>query len=675
MKPTTKHNSLVAALFVAAATAIILALPREKTLYLDFAEGKPWRYEQLNTAFDFPVEKSAAMLERERAEVLAIQKPYYVKDAWGIAAVDSFKVHYRNELHMLMSASLKEKVYDRLQQIYDTGIVGSADLERLAEDSVGVIMLVNHTVAVPTMVSSLYSVQQAYESLMAIDTTRWGRYVLQSCNLNDYIRPNLTYDEAKSVAVREEALGKISPYSIVIQAGQKIIGPGEMVDEEHFQILDSYRKQLAKRIDERGVQMTLVGQVLLILVLLGLFVVYLVSCRREYLQEWNKLLFLVTQLVLFPLVALWTMDGQEMLMIIPFAMAPVVVNLFLDSRTALMVHLTIVLITSIMVPEEPYAFVLLHFTGGVAAIYALRELTDRSGIFRIALVVTLCYCIVWLGYELIVNNSFASFDRRMFVYFLFNGILLLFTYPLALLYEKLYGFTSDVTLVELSNINNKLLLTLSENAPGTFQHSMQVSNLAAAAANRIGARSLLVRTGALYHDIGKMENPVFFTENQGGTNPHACLPYERSAGIIIGHVANGLRLAEKHHLPEAIKTFIATHHGKSKAKYFYVSYKNEHPEEAVDESLFTYPGPEPNTKETAILMMADAVEAASRSLPEYTDEAISALVERVIDGQVAEGHFNNCPITFKDINDIKSVFKEKLRTIHHTRISYPEIKQ
>ena len=266
-------------------------------------------------------------------------------------------------------------------------------------------------------------------------------------------------------------------------------------------------------------------------------------------------------------------------------------------------------------------------------------------------------------------------NRHIFAHFLLNGILLLFTYPLMLLYEKLFGFTSDVTLMELSNFNIKLLRQLSENAPGTFQHSIQVSNLAAAAANKVGGSSLLVRTGAMYHDIGKLENPIFFTENQGSTNPHACLPYEKSASIIINHVHDGLRLADKHHLPKAIKDFIRTHHGLSQAKYFYISYKNEHPGEEIDESMFTYPGPNPHSIETAILMMADAVEAASRSLPEYTEENIANLVDRIIDGQVTEGYFKQCPITFKDINDIKNVFKEKLRTIYHTRITYPELKK
>lgn len=420
--------------------------------------------------------------------------------------------------------------------------------------------------------------------------------------------------------------------------------------------------------------MTFIGQVLLVIVFIVAYVLYLFNYRRSYLTQRNKLLFLVTQLVLFPVVTSWILNVSDDLMIVPLVMAPVMINIFLDARTAYITHTTIVLLISLIVPE-PFVFVLLQLMAGIAAIYSLTELTERIQIFRVALIVAVCYCLVFFGYELITKTAFALFNRRMYIQFLLNGVLLLFTYPLMLLYEKLFRFTSDVTLMELSNFNIKLLRQLSENAPGTFQHSIQVSNLAAAAANKVGASSLLVRTGAMYHDIGKLENPIFFTENQGNTNPHACLPYEQSAKIIINHVTDGLRLAEKHNLPAAIKDFIATHHGLSKAKYFYISYQNEHPGEKIDESLFTYPGPDPHSMETAILMMADSVEAASRSLSEYTEENIANVVDRVIDSQIAEGRFRNCPITFKDITDIKIVFKEKLRTVHHARISYPELKK
>ena len=675
MKTNTQQKIFITAVFTAVVIVICLLLPREKTVNLEFAEGKPWRYEQLTAPFDFAITKSEATLQRERAKVLASQRPYYTKDAKvGEAAIDSFTTFYGNELHHIASKMLKKKILTQLQNIYNTGIIGSNDLERLQEDSINTIMLIEQTWARPANAQDLYTVQQAYESLMAIDTTLLGRYVLRQSNLNDYITPNIRYDVAKSEAARRDAIEAIAPNSGVILTGQKIIGTGEMVDETLYQVLVSYRNELNKRIDERGLQMTFIGQVLLVILLVGAFLAYLMSYRRSYFYERNKLLFLATQLTLFPCIASWIMTNGNGLMIIPFAMAPVMIKIFLDARTAFMTHLVIILITSLVVPD-PFMFVLLQLTVGLAAIYSINELTERSQIFRVALVAILCYSLVFFGYELVTKSALVMFNKRIYVHFLLNGALLLFTYPLMLLYEKLFRFTSDVTLMELSNFNIKLLRQLSENAPGTFQHSIQVSNLAAAAANKVGASSLLVRTGAMYHDIGKLENPSFFTENQGGTNPHACLPYEKSAGIIINHVHDGLRLADKFHLPEVIKDFIRTHHGLSKAKYFYISYMNEHPGEEVDEAMFTYPGPNPNSMETAILMMADAVEAASRSLPEYTEESIANLVGRIIDGQVAEGYFKECPITFKDITDIKNVFKEKLRTIYHTRITYPTLKK
>lgn len=675
MKATTKQHLFIAAVFVVVIVTICLLFPREKAINIEFSMGKPWRYEQLTAPFDFVITKSESALQRESAEVLASQRPYYVKESQiGRSVIDSFTTFHENELRHIVTPTLKTNIISQLQDIYNTGIIGSNDLERLHGDSISTIMLVEQNRAYPFIVSELYTVQQAYEALMNVDTTLLGRYALRHSNLNDYITPNIHYDASKSETARREALATISPNSGVILTGQKIIGTGEMIDEELHQVLTSYQNELNKRLDEQGIQMTFIGQTLLVILFMGAFLMYLINYRRTYLYERNKLLFLATQLMIFPCMASWIMTQGNGLMIIPFAMAPVMINIFLDARTAFITHLIIVLTTSLVVPD-PFIFTLLQLTAGIAAIYSLTELTERSQIFRVAVVATLCYCLVFFGYELITKSALIMLNRHIFAHFLLNGILLLFTYPLMLLYEKLFGFTSDVTLMELSNFNIKLLRQLSENAPGTFQHSIQVSNLAAAAANKVGGSSLLVRTGAMYHDIGKLENPIFFTENQGSTNPHACLPYEKSASIIINHVYDGLRLADKHHLPKAIKDFILTHHGLSKAKYFYISYKNEHPGEEIDESMFTYPGPNPHSIETAILMMADAVEAASRSLPEYTEENIANLVDRIIDGQVAEGYFKQCPITFKDINDIKNVFKDKLRTIYHTRITYPELKK
>jgi putative nucleotidyltransferase with HDIG domain len=344
----------------------------------------------------------------------------------------------------------------------------------------------------------------------------------------------------------------------------------------------------------------------------------------------------------------------------------------MDSRTAFMFHCGMVLIISMMLTNN-YEFIIVQLVAGMVAIQTLRELSQRSQIVRTAFILFLVYVIFYTGYSLHHEND-IKMDTWMYVCFTVNCVLLLFTYPLLWMLEKMFGFTSDVKLVELSNVHNPLLQRMTEVAPGTFQHSMQVANLAGEVANTLGAKSQLVRTAALYHDIGKLDAPVFFTENQNGVNPHDNLSYVKSAQIIIGHVRKGLELAEKYELPEVIRQFIATHHGTSKAKYFYVKYKNENPLLEVDDKFFTYPGPNPSTMEQAILMMCDAVEPASRSLPEYTEESIAALVNKIIDSQISEGYFARCPITFEDIDRAKQVLKQKLMTIYHTRISYPELK-
>ena len=349
--------------------------------------------------------------------------------------------------------------------------------------------------------------------------------------------------------------------------------------------------------------------------------------------------------------------------ILPYAMLPIIIRVFLDSRTAFMAHVTTILICSICL-RYPHEFILLQLAAGMVAIYSLRELSQRSQLFRTAFIILLTYSLVYFAYELATESDLNKLNWGMYIYFCINITLILFTYPLLFMLENTFGFTSDVTLVELSNINNPLLRQMSETVPGTFQHSMQVANLAAEVANHIGAKSQLVRTAALYHDIGKMEHPAFFTENQsGGINPHKRLKYEQSAKVVINHVIDGLKLAEKHNLPKVIKDFICTHHGKGVTKYFYISWKNEHPNEEIEEALFTYPGPNPFTKEHAILMMADAVEAASRSLPEYTEESISNLVDKIIDTQVSDECLKECPIIFLHIATAKAVFKEKLKII------------
>ena len=563
-----------------------------------------------------------------------------------------------------------------LKALYEDGIIAGNDLKRMEEDSIIAIRLVDKNVATSRFIDQLYTVKEAYEYLLNADTTHYKKKILQQCNLNDYITPNLVYDEEKSEAAQKDLLSNISWANGFVLNGQKIIDRGEIVDEQTYNILESLRKEWEKRSDSvQEKRLTLAGQILYVGIFLFCFMAYLELFRADYYERKGTLTLLFALIVFFPVLSSIIVEQNlSSIYVVPFAMIPIIVRVFLDSRTAFMAHVTIILLCSITL-RFPHEFILLQVVAGMVAIYSLRELSQRSQLLRTALVVFISYALLYFAFELIHEDDLTKLNTRMYIYFMINGILLLFAYPLLFLLEKTFGFTSDVTLVELSNINNSLLREMSEVAPGTFQHSLQMANLAAAAANKIGGKSQLVRTGALYHDIGKMVNPAFFTENQSGVNPHKSLSYEQSAQVIISHITDGLKLAEKHNLPKVIKDFISTHHGRGLTKYFYISYKNEHPDEEVDQEKFRYPGPNPFTKEQAVLMMADSVEAASRSLPEYTEESISTLVDKIIDTQVSEGYFKECPITFKDIATVKALFKEKLKTMYHTRISYPELKK
>jgi cyclic-di-AMP phosphodiesterase PgpH len=587
-----------------------------------------------------------------------------------------FRIEDTDSNRFVPGADYVRYIERTLKALYEDGIIAGNDLKRMEEDSIIAIRLVDKNVATSRFIDQLYTVKEAYEYLLNADTTHYKKKILQQCNLNDYITPNLVYDEEKSEAAQKDLLSNISWANGFVLNGQKIIDRGEIVDEQTYNILESLRKEWEKRSDSvQEKRLTLAGQILYVGIFLFCFMAYLELFRADYYERKGTLTLLFALIVFFPVLSsIMVEQNLSSIYVVPFAMIPIIVRVFLDSRTAFMAHVTIILLCSITL-RFPHEFILLQVVAGMVAIYSLRELSQRSQLLRTALVVFISYALLYFAFELIHEDDLTKLNTRMYIYFMINGILLLFAYPLLFLLEKIFGFTSDVTLVELSNINNSLLREMSEVAPGTFQHSLQMANLAAAAANKIGGKSQLVRTGALYHDIGKMVNPAFFTENQSGVNPHKSLSYEQSAQVIISHITDGLKLAEKHNLPKVIKDFISTHHGRGLTKYFYISYKNEHPDEEVDQEKFRYPGPNPFTKEQAVLMMADSVEAASRSLPEYTEESISTLVDKIIDTQVSEGYFKECPITFKDIATVKALFKKKLKTMYHTRISYPELRK
>lgn len=667
-----------ALIFVCSVAVITYFLPRDSKFNYQFDIDKPWKYGQLMATFDFPIYKSDEVVKREQDSLFSRFQPYYSLDK---QVEKDVLTHLRNDYPQRLRAVLPSADYLRhlerkLTEVYRVGILPTETLSRLRTDSIAAIRIVHDKMAVQRPLTELYSVKEAYHYLLYADTVHYSPYILKQCALNEYLYPNLIYDEQRTATARDELLGSYSWANGLVLSGQKIIDRGEIVTPHTYNILQSLRRESIQRSETFGQKrLILGGQLLYVCLFVLCFMLYLDIFRPHYFRRRRSLLLLFAIIIAFS-VATSVMVSNNVLnvYILPYAMLPIILRVFLDSRTAFMAMVVTVLLCSICL-RYPHEFILLQTLAGMVAIFSLRELSQRSQLIHTAALVIVAYALLYFAFELITENDLSKLNVRMYTYFVINGILLLFTYPLLFLLEKAFGFTSNVTLVELSNINTPLLRRMSETVPGTFQHSMQMANLAAEAANRIGANSQLVRTGALYHDIGKMENPAFFTENQSGVNPHKNLSYEQSAQVVISHVTDGLRLAEKHNLPQVIRDFITTHHGLGKTKYFYISWKNEHPGQEPDESLFTYPGPNPFTQEQAILMMADSVEAASRSLPEYTEESIGSLVEKIIDAQVSEGYFRNCPITFQDIATIKTVFKEKLKTIYHTRISYPELKK
>ena len=665
-------------IFIVTVSIISYFMPKEGKFNYDFELDTPWKYGLLQASFDFPIHKSEQQIQKEQDSLLVFYQPYFDVDKnVEKNMVQKLREDYNQHLkHSLPSSDYIRHIERTLKHIYDKGVLSVQDAQLLSEDSILNILLVDKNVATSQPIDRLLTVKGAYEYLLNADTLHYNKRILQSCNLDNYLTSNINYDLEKSEASLQDLLSTVSPAKGMVQNGQKIVDRGEIIDEHTYDILNSLRQAWEKRSDSvQEIHLTFMGQTLLVSVLVLCFMIFLELFRKEYYQRKRSVLLLFALIVFFPVIlSIMVEQNLSNVYVVPLAMIPIIIGIFLDSRTAFMAHVTIILICSIFL-RYPHQFIILQIAAGMTAIYSLRELSQRSQLLRTALIVVITYAILYFAFELIQEDDLTKLNTRMYIYFAINGILLLFVYPLLFILEKTFGFTSNVTLVELSNINTKLLREMSEIVPGTFQHSLQMANLAAEAANKIGANSQLVRTGALYHDIGKMVNPAFFTENQTNVNPHKSLSYEQSAQVIISHIADGIKLAEKHQLPKVIKDFIRTHHGKGVAKYFYISYKNEHPDEEIDLEKFSYPGPNPSTKEQAILMMADAVEAASRSLSEYTEESIGTLIEKIIDGQVSEGYFKECPITFKDIAMVKALFKEKLKTVYHTRITYPELKK
>lgn len=655
---------------------IVWFLPRNSGPQFRYDVGKPWMYGSFITKFDFPIYKTDEAIKAERDSLADEFEPYYAYAAdVEKEKIDEFMSDFKNGIPGL-SYDYVRIIADRLHRIYQAGIMAAPEYSEINKDSTNMVRIISGKQASSLMINCIYSTIGAYEQLLNDEKLAPQRAVLQKCNLNNYITPNLIYDKERSETEMNDLMAGIPLASGMVLSGQKIIDRGEIVDDYAFRVLNSFEKEMQRRsANSSEITSTILGQTLFVAILIILFTLYLVLYRKEYFQKPRNTTMLYVLITLFPiLVSLMMKHAFLSVYILPFALVPIFVRVFMDARTAFISLVTMVLLCAAAVKYQ-YEFIIIQITSGLVAIYSLGELSQRAQLFRTAVLVTLTSAAVYLALQLMQDNSIFTMDHSIYIYFIMNGVLLLFAYPLMYLIEKAFGFISNVTLIELSNTSKDPLRKLSETAPGTFQHSIMVSNLAAQIANKIGANTQLVRTGALYHDIGKMEDPAYFTENQVGVNPLEKLPRPEAAQMAINHVTEGLKLGEKYDLPRIITDFIMTHHGEGKTKYFYISYKNEHPDEPVDDTLFAYPGPNPFTREQAILMMADSVEAASRSLPEYTEESISNLVNKIIDTQVEEGYFTDCPITFRDISTTKQVLINRLKSIYHTRISYPELKK
>ena len=673
------RNLSIRAAFVLLTTLLIVwFLPRNEGRKFDYEVGEPWHYGTIIAKYDFPVYKTEEALAQERDSLLRQFQPYYdynsIIEAEEIAKL---RQDLRNN-NVSLPAGFEEHIIDRLHRFYQSGIMETPTYNRIHADTTNQVRIVFGKDAESVNINSIFSTMSAYEQLLNDERFAQERSLLQRLNLNNYIVANLIYDKTRTESAKNDLLSGISPASGIVMSGQRIIGQGEIVNEYSFRVLNSMQKEIQRRSASKT-QLTynLIGNTAYVFILVLLFTMYLGLFRRDYFEKMRNIAMLYVLITIFPVLVSLMIEHTYFnfsVYILPFAFVPIFIRVFMDSRTAFLTHITMVLICASALRYQ-FDFIIIQTVAGLVTIYSLREMSSRAQVFRTALWVFLATCITYLTLKLMESSEEFNFESSMYYHFLINGVLLLLAYPMMFLVEKTFDFISVITLIELSDTNKGLLRKLSEEAPGTFQHSITVGNLASEIANKIGAKSTLVRTGALYHDIGKILSPAFFTENQqGGVNPHDSLTYKESAQIIIAHVNNGVKLAEENNLPVVIREFILTHHGCGLAKYFYINYQNEHPDEIVDKEPFTYPGPNPSTREQAILMMADTCEAASHSLSDYTEESISNLVNKLIDQQVADGFFAECRITFYDIAIAKQVLIERLKAIYHTRIQYPTAK-
>lgn len=689
----TRKHILHLIFFLASIAFVVLISPREGKFRYEFQKGRPWLNTPLIAPWDFPVLKPESVVAREQDSIISNFTPYFRFDSEAEARELQEFEKYLSELAPAPESDkpsvsartlnyIRRDLSEILRNIYERGIIEGMDIAGIPDLRKGVITVVKGRIAEQWQVDGVLSQKDAYQ-LASNRKDQLEKSLLESGEKDasafvelvafyNFIKPNLIYDAVTSAAVKERLIREISLSRGLIQRGELIITSGEIVGDEKLLILESLKKEYEKRLGQYDRWFVLFGRLMIVASCYLVLYLFMYNFRFEVLNSTIKTFFIILVILLFFIITrLVTYMPNDAVFLIPFAIIPIVIRTFYDSRLALFIHLVAIMLAGFIVPNS-FEFVFMNFIAGVVAIFSLTTLYRRSKLFFTALMVFLAYSVVYFGIGILQEGSIANMNWKNYMWFAGNGMLLMLSYPLIFIFEKTFRFLSDATLFELSDTNQPLLRRLAEEAPGSFQHSLQVANLAGEAARKIGANHLLVRTGALYHDIGKINSAEYFIENQvEGFSPHDMLDPLTSSKYIINHVAKGVEMAKKYKLPSPIIDFIQTHHGTTVAYFFYKKYLDLNPRSSNMEKEFAYSGPKPFSKETAIVMMADAVEASSRTLASYSDENINELVERIIYLQEQDGQFSGTPLTYKDISDIKAVFFKRLTNIYHARIAYP----
>lgn len=668
--------------FLMAAVLLFLILPGEPKFKYEYQKGFPWRHDNLVAPFDFAILKTPKEIEEEKAEQLKSVVPYFTFDTTIVDdKIEDLQVNLglTGDSIPPEKAQIFQMISAELKNVYATGILQHSPDSYIELNDKTEIRKRTGTQVSKIAKEKVYSEKTAYNEIHAAIEDFRERYPdlnnwLSGISIENYLSSNLIYDAATTQKEIDEITQNISTTRGMVQMGERVILEGEIVTNEKYQILeslkDSFEKERGQGFDRYTVS---IGKIILILTLLGLIFTFLYIYRRDILDGFRRMLFLILFMVSMVFLASFFNSFPNLhIYLVPLAIFPIVVRTFFDSRTAIFMLIITTLLIGFYAPNN-YEFILLQLTAGVVAVFSLNKMHRRVHLVIATIWVFLTYLLVHSALNLIHEGTFLTYNYKMLQWFALSSLLILLVYPLIYIFEKLFGFISDVTLIELSDSNQPLLRKLAEEAPGTFQHSMQIANLAEEVILKIGGNPFLVRAGALYHDIGKIAKANFFIENQAiGMNPHDNMDHKQSAEVIIDHVKNGVKLAKKHKLPESLIEFIATHHGTTKAKYFYLKHQQEHPDEKIDETTFIYPGPLPVSKEAAVVMLVDGIEAASRSLKEKTLDNLRDLINNMIDQKIADKQLDRSRLTFNDINVIKVTLLEKLINIYHIRIEYPK---